>query len=204
MKQALQATALAHESGIAHRSIGRSSLLMGAKGQDKTIASSVYTVDAGQLVMKLADFGFSGMFELSTYDEEFVQRARTYGLAFGKGKMSDEVKDFCQAEDLHALGLVFVALLLTSLAEVDGVRANLPATDEDTLQRLMSDIFDKDIMQFREYVEAEDIWDNVVDMMDRLRGWELLSDLCFAREQVKNGKITTARDLLDSPFFASQ
>ena len=200
MKQSLEAVALTHASGVSHRSIGRSSLLMGAWSQDKTQASSVYTVNPSFLVMKLGDFGFSGLTELATYDSEFLQRARTFGLSFQEGRMTDEVEAFCQAEDLHALGMVFVSLLLTSLAEVDPL-AKLPATDEDTLQRLMTDIFEKDILQFREYVEADDMWDKVVEMLDELRGWELLSLLCFAREQVKEGNVTKARELLASPFF---
>lgn len=203
MKQSLKAVALVHQSGVSHRSIGRSSLLMGASGQNKMEASSVYTVSPTQLVMKLADFGFSGLFDLATYDKEFVQRAKTCGLSFSEGKLTKEVKDFCQAEDLHALGLVFTALLLTSLAEVDGLTSKIPATDEDTLQRLMTDIFEKDILQFREYVDAEDMWDKVVDMLDAMRGWELLSDLCFARESVQDGRMKTAEELLDSTFFQS-
>jgi hypothetical protein len=133
--------------------------------------------------MKIGDFGFSGLVELATYDRELRKRARTFGIAIQEGRLTDEVKAFCQAEDLHALGLVFVGLLLTSLADVEGPNANLPATDEDTLQRLMTDIFEKDILQFREYVEAEEMWENVVTMLDKLRGWELLSFALFLLER---------------------
>lgn len=203
MKQSLEAVALVHESGISHRSIGRSSLIMGATAQDKTQASSVYTISPSQVFMKLADYGFSGLEELATYDKEFLRRAKTFGLSFQEGRMTNEVAAFCQAEDLHALGLVFVALLLTSLAEVDPAKPNLPATDEETLQRLLTDIFEKDILQFREYVEAEEIWDNVVEMLDATRGWELLEFLCFAREKVKDGSAKTAKELLSVRFFQS-
>ena len=203
MKQSLEAVAFIHDSGISHRSIGRSSLIMCGFGQDKTQASSVYAVNPSFLLMKVGDFGFSGLMELATYDSGVRQRARTFGIAIQEGKMTEDVKAFCQAEDLHALGLVLVALLLTALAEVEGPRANLPATDDDTLQRLMSDIFEKDIMQFREYVEAEEMWENVVGMLDTLGGWELLSSLCFAREAVKDGNVSTARRLLSSAFFTT-
>lgn len=201
MKQSLEALALVHKSGVSHRSIGRSSLIMGATAQDKMQASSIYTVSPAQLFMKVADFGFSGLVDLATYDEEFRRRAKTFDLSFKEGQKDYEVEAFCQAEDLHALGLVFVALLLTTLAEVDGKKPNLPATDEATLQRLMTDIFEKDILQFREYMEAEDMWDDVVDMLDAMRGWELLESLCFAREKVKDGSVKTASELLSSAFF---
>lgn len=203
MKQSLEAVALLHESGVVHRSIGRSSLLMSGFGQDKTQASSVYSVNPSFLVMKVGDFGFSGLTELAAYDSGVRQRARTFGVTILEGKMTEEVKAFCEAEDLHALGLVFVGLLLTSLAEVEGPKANLPATDDDTLQRLMTDIFGKDILLFREYVEAEEMWESVVDMLDNSGGWELLSSLCFARETIKDGKVATARQLLSSAFFAT-
>ena len=203
MKQSLEAVALLHESGVVHRSIGRSSLIMSGFGQDKTQASSVYTVNPSFLVIKLGDFGFSGLTDLATYDSGVRQRARTFGVTIQEGKMTDEVKAFCQAEDLHALGLVFVALLLTSLAEVKFPKANLPATDDDTLQRLMTDIFGKDILLFREYVEAEEMWESVVDMLDNSGGWELLSSLCFARETIKDCKVATARQLLSSAFFST-
>ena len=42
-----------------------------------------------------------------------------------------------------------------------------------------------------------------MDMLDAMRGWELLSDLCFARESVQDGRMKTAEELLDSTFFQS-
>jgi len=58
----------------------------------------------------------------------------------------------------------------------------MPATDEDTLQRLLGEIFDKDFEQFREYVEAEDIWSNLVQLLDESdgSGWKVLETLVLA------------------------
>jgi serine/threonine protein kinase len=202
MKQSLEAVTNLHAAGVSHRSIGRSSLIMGSKTQDKLQSSSPYAIEASQLSMKLSDFGFACLFDLAVYEKEFCQRARTFGLAVIEGKMTREVELFAQAEDLHALGLVFVGLLLTSLAEVDGPQSPIPATDEETIQRLISDIFGKDIEQFREYVQAEDVWGNMVRLLDDFEGWKLLDSLCFAREKVKEGSMVTAEKLLESPFFA--
>lgn len=203
IRQCLEGVATLHESGIAHHSIGQSSLLISSPNMDKAEASSPYTVNPSMLAMKLADFGFSGRMDLSTYDSDFIRRAKTFGLFFQeRAEPTEECVRYAMAEDLHALGFVTVGLLLTSLAEVSDPKQNIPATDEDTLQRLMTDIFGKDMEQFRDYVEAEeDIWIDVVEMLDKSDGWSLLDALCFARERVVEDKFVTARELLKHQFF---
>jgi serine/threonine protein kinase len=207
MKSAVQAVADVHDSGIAHRSIGRSSLVLSSTSQDKRLASSVYFTQCSGLVVKLADFGFSGLLEESAYDDEFISRARSFGFSFRKGEDSLGVTNFAMAEDLHALGFVFLGLLLSSLAELPSPKAPMPATDEDTLQRLLGEIFDKDILQFREYVEAEECWVNLVELLDENdgAGWTVLETLFKAREKAAENKnslqVITARGLLSNPFF---
>jgi len=207
MKSAVQAVADVHDSGIAHRSIGRSSLVLSSTSQDKRLASSVFFTQCSGLVVKLADFGFSGLLEESAYDDEFISRARSFGFSFRKGEDSLGVTNFAMAEDLHALGFVFLGLLLSSLAELPNPTAPMPATDEDTLQRLLGEIFDKDILQFREYVEAEECWVNLVELLDEDggAGWTVLETLFKAREKAAENKnslqVITARGLLSNPFF---
>ena len=67
---------------------------------------------------------------------------------------------------MHALGFVAVGMLLSSLAELKSPTDPMPATDEDTLQRLLGDIFDKDVSQFREYCAAEEVWEPLVKLLD--------------------------------------
>jgi hypothetical protein len=159
--------------------------------------------------VKLADFGFSGVLEESTFDDDFLRRARSFGFSFRKGDRSLNASNFAMAEDLHALGFVFLGLLLSSLAELPRGDSPMPATDEDTLQRLLGEIFEKDINQFREYVEAEEVWSSLVDLLDENAGagWSVLETLFLAREKAaenKNSlKVITARGLLSNPFFAS-
>ena len=202
VKQALEAVATLHEAGIAHRSIGRSSVIIGSVGLDKNEAASPFSTNLARIHVKLADFGFSGRFEESTRDSAFLSRARSFGLNFAKNESSSATTGFAMAEDLHALGFVVLGLLLSTLAEVPTPEYNIPATDEDTLQRLLTDIFDKDMDQFRDYVEAEEIWSNLVTLLDEKEGWEFLESLLFARERAaKDGEILTARGLLSSPFL---
>jgi serine/threonine protein kinase len=208
MKGAILAVATMHESGIAHRSIGRSSIILSAKTMDKREASSPFTTMISQLQVKLADFGFSGLYERSTDDEEFRARARSFGLSFREGENSVVTANFAVAEDMHALGFVFLGLLLSSLAELPTPEYSMPATDEDTLQRLLGEIFDKDFDQFREYVEAEEIWSNLVELLDENdgAGWKVLETLVLAREKAAEKKdsfqMFTIRGLLSNPFFS--
>ena len=208
MKGAIEAVACLHESGVVHRSIGQSSLILSSKNMDKTEAASPYATMISQLRLKIADFGFSFLNEEATLNEEFCTRARTFGLSFRKGESSIPATNFAIAEDMHALGFVFFALLLSSLAELPDPSVQMPATDEDTLQRLFGEIFDKDVSQFREYVEAEEIWSDLVRLLDDKdrAGWKVLETLLLAREKVAKNKDTsqifTVRGLLSNPFFS--
>jgi len=85
MKGAIIAIAKMHESGIVHRSIGRTSIIISTTEMDKREAISPFKTTTSNLRIKLADFGFSGLYERSTLDEEFCTRARSFGLMFRKG-----------------------------------------------------------------------------------------------------------------------
>jgi serine/threonine protein kinase len=208
MKGAIEALANIHEAGMAHRSIGRSSLVMSTPSQDKREASSIYATRTASLQIKVSDFGFSGLLEDSCKDEEFLMRARAFGLSFRKGDTSSlAATNFAMAEDLHALGFVFLGLLLVTLAELPTATTPMPATDEDTLQKLLTEIFGNDFSAFREYVEAEDVWTKLVELLDEKdgAGWTVLETLFTAREKTAENKnslnVITARGLLNNPFF---
>jgi hypothetical protein len=216
LKGCIEALATLHDAGIVHRSIGRSSLILSnSKTLDKAAASSPFATlgNTVGLQVKLTDFGFSGPQQDSTLNEEFRNRARSYKLYFQKGENSILTTNFAIAEDMHALGFVFLGLVLTALADVPQSwnpkeQAVLPATDEDSLQRLLGEIFNKDVKgQFRDYVEAEECWTNVVALLDDKNGagWTVLETLICAREKVAANRdatqILSIRGLLSNPFF---
>ena len=105
----------------------------------------------------------------------------------------------------------FLGMLFTTLAEPATLTAPMPATDDDTWQRLFSEIFEKDMEQFREYCANEDIWDGVVELLDKEdgAGWDLLGKLLLSRERLRNWyndedrgiDIVSASGLLSHPFF---
>jgi hypothetical protein len=118
--------------------------------------------------------------------------------------------EFSKAEDLHALGFVFLALLFTTLAEPATLSAPMPPTDDDSWQRLFAEIFEKDMNEFRDYCTNEEVWANVVELLDMEEGagWSVLGALLLARERVvewyedsEERQLTSARMLLNSPFF---
>jgi len=207
MAKSLSALASIHEAGIAHRSIGRNSLVISGPNQNKAEASSIYFTRISGLTIKLSDFGFSCLLEDSAKDEEFLSRSRAFGLSIRKGDTSQKMKYFSMAEDLHALGFVFLGLLLVSLSDLPSSDSPMPATDEDTIQKILNEIFNQDFEAFREYVEAEEVWSELVKLLDDKdgAGWDVLQTLFRAREtaaESTNGvEVVSARGLLANRFF---
>jgi serine/threonine protein kinase len=210
LKSTISALATIHENGMVHGSIGRTSIILSTKAMDKREAISPMNTMISTLQVKLSDFAFSKVFEQSTADEEFCTRAKAFGFNFRKGDHNILTTNFAIAEDMHALGFVLIGLLLTSLAELPQPVTSayqMPATDEDTLQRLLGDIFDKDMNQFREFVLEEDIWSSLVALLDEndRSGWKVLETLVLAREKAAKSKGTdqlfTIRGLLSTPFL---
>eukprot|EP00536_Pseudo-nitzschia_multiseries_P008078 jgi/Psemu1/296793/fgenesh1_pm.199_\ len=207
MVKSLAALASLHEAGIVHRSIGRNSLIITSPTQNKAEVSSIYFTRISGLTIKLSDFGFSCLLEDSSKDEEFLSRSRAFGLSIRKGDTSQVTTNFAIAEDLHALGFVFLGLLLVSLSELPSAGSPMPATDEDTIQKILNEIFNQDFEAFREYVEAEDIWSELVKLLDEKdnAGWEVLQALFKARETAAKNtdglEGITARGILGNRFF---
>jgi len=220
LKGMLNAVATAHEAGIVHRSIGRNSFILSSVGQDKQEATSPYAVVVARLRVILSDWGFSATVEEAAQGKELGVRSRMFGIpAVGSyddkrtenDRISVAAEEFALAEDLHSLGFVFLGVLFTTLAEPATLSVQMPPTDDDSWQRLFSDIFEKDMGNFRDYCANEDIWDGVVELLDREEGagWDLLGDLLLARERLgewykeekNDAELVSASDLLDHPFF---
>ena len=206
----LTALAEIHEEGLVHRSLGRNSMLLSSKTQDKREAVSVYATQTSNLLIKLSDFGFSiPQTQVMIDDPDFATRARSFGLSFSPGQTANvPIVNFAMAEDMHALGFVVLALLLSSLAELNAIDDPVPPTDEDSLQRLLGDIFDKDVKeQFREYALNEECWSNLVELLDENNGagWNVLDALLNAREKAaaatSQDNLISVRRLLSNPFF---
>jgi len=224
LKGMLTSVASAHEAGIVHRSIGRNSFILSSVGQDKREATSPYAVVLARLRVILSDWGFSASIEEAIQEKEFKGRSRMFGIpaldsyenqVATDDRISDAAERFAKAEDLQALGFVFLAMLFSTLAEPATLSAPMPANDDDTWQRLFNEIFDKDMDSFRDYCENEDVWDSVVELLDRedKAGWSLLGDLLLARERLsdwyKGGdeerdEPISATELLEHPFFQTR
>jgi serine/threonine protein kinase len=222
LKGMLTALATAHNANIIHRSIGRNSFILSSIGQDKREATSPYATVLSRLRVILSDWGFSALAMDAIREKEFSIRLRMFDLPNNQGDnsiMNDQSTttvaiDFAKAEDLNALGFVFLGLLFTTLAEPATLTAPMPATDDDTWQRLFTDIFDKDMEQFRDYCANEDVWDSVVGLLDKENGagWDLLGSLLLSRERLRDWytkdeersgtvDVISASSLASHPFF---
>ena len=190
-------------------------MIITSPSQNKAEASSIYFTSPEGLSVKLSDFGFAGLLEDSAQDDpEFATRARSFGLSVkGRGSTATSLSlaatNFAMAEDLHALGFVFMGLLLVSLSELPTASTPIPSTDEDTIQKLLGEIFENDFDAFRDYVEAEEVWSSLVNLLDDDggAGWDVLRTLFQARETAAENQnslqIVTARGLLSNRFFRS-
>lgn len=215
----LSAVASAHEAGIVHRSLGRNSFILSSVGQDKREATSPYAVVIPRLRVILSDWGFSATLQEAVQEKELGVRSKLFGIpavdSYENQRSNDDRIDvaagqFAMAEDLNALGFVYLGLLFATLANPATLSAPMPPTDDDSWQRLFSDIFNKDMGAFRDYCTNEDVWDEVVELLDREEGagWNLLGELLLARERLgeaftedEERQFGSAKDLLEHPFF---
>ena len=135
--QCLEAVAQMHECGLVHGSIGLGSILLSSTSMDKTEAASISATTKSRLRVVFSDFGFGRSIIDQESDENFIYRTRSFGLDL-KGTNTLAATGFAMAEDLHALGFVFLGTLLTTLAEFppEATNMQMPPTGEDQLQRV--------------------------------------------------------------------
>ncbi|CBN77912.1 ATP binding protein, putative [Ectocarpus siliculosus] len=161
MRGAANALAFMHESGVVHRSLGASSL-------------RVNTLDERyprQLEVLLSDFGFAT--RLSEIDDETIRRASSAGATSPLA-----VSDFLFREDLYSLGYVFLELVFGAFCDDKSKRP-----DQNSLKRLLEDIFKGDFKAFKDYCLTEPVWEPAVEVLDADRGsgWGLATALLQAR-----------------------
>lgn len=220
LKGMLTAVSTAHDAGIVHRSIGRNSFVLSSIGQDKREGTSPYAVVISRLRVILSDWGFSALAADAAKEKESGVRSQMFGIP-GVDSYENQVAvndrinmaatEFAKAEDLNALGFVFLGMLFTTLAEPATLTSPIPASDDDTLQRLFSEIFEKDMEQFRDYCANEEVWGSVVELLDKEdgAGWDLLGSLLLSRERLRDWykqddrgiEVVSATGLISHPFF---
>lgn len=184
MLRSLEALLFLHATGLVHRSVGTSSLL-------------VNTVDnrfADSLDVKLKDFGFAKpVSELAAGVE--LERAKKAGAS-----NPSEIASFFYAEDIYSLAYTFCELIFESHA---AIQRNVPKPDasQDRFKATFEDTFEFDITRFREYCKAEDAWAGAVKFLDSNdgSGWDLLKAMLQARENYAEISLLA---LTKSAFFA--
>ncbi|CAM9580752.1 unnamed protein product [Discosporangium mesarthrocarpum] len=194
MRGAVESLAFMHEAGVAHRSLGSPSL-------------RISTVDERfpqQLEVLLSDIGFST--PVTELDEDTMHRARKFGAT-----STLEVADFLLREDLYSLGYVFLELVFSSFCT-----SKARAPDQNSLKRLLEDIFGGDFRDFKDYCLGDDAWERAVAVLDRNSGagWGLAVALLGSRVVQGNGgdggggrggggelSMVSTRAILSLPYF---
>jgi len=201
LPQALNALACLHEAGYAHRVLSAASIQLGAKtGMNKNVALEY--CDPSMLSIKFSDFG-----RATSLDGDTLPGG---GLTL-------------VAEDLRALGLIFLQLLLGALAETISVDPSTslyvplprppPVTSADLVRQLA--LFDGRIAGdsgFSEFCRGEPAWSKVVALLDADdgAGWQFLELLVGAPTALSVGgadglpALRSARGMTAHPFLQTQ
>jgi len=188
-KETLETIGWLHGQGIVHRSLGPSSLLLSTYDQSESPR------------VQCIDFGFA--VTASRLSEREVASA----IGRGAEGLADVIPFLMRADDLHALGYVFLELLLgaSSSGVIGGPRSG-PSTDIPSIKNLVEDVCEGDVRgRFRNYCYQIPEWRDAVEMLDEadLAGWDLIQAFvaCGLKPSEEAVKPITAQFLLLSPWF---
>ena len=189
MKSTLEAVAFLHEASIVHRSLSGASLLL-STSDDRVSNPRV----------KISDFGFASTITEAATDPGVLTRARALGCA----NSAFDITAFVTGEDLHAVGLLFLEFYFSSLVAWESdERSRAISSDQVTFQKLYSDVFDCDIIRFRDYCAEEPLWAEATSFLNDKggSGWQLFDLLLSARTPKKSPSMTAASSFLEAPKF---
>lgn len=184
--RSLQALSWLHAKGVAHRSIGPSSLIMSTYDQQLPT----------RLFVKLIDLGFGTTASLLPPEE--------ISAAMSRGATTPlDVLPLLQRDDLHCLAYVLLETMLAA-AGAEGEQPP-PSTELQGLKRLVEDVFEGDVTtQFRAYVREEQRWGLACELLDEheMAGWQLLQQMVDCREPASEAaRRVSAQGLLESAWF---
>jgi serine/threonine protein kinase len=188
----VRALAFVHERGVAHGSLGSGAVLL----------SHVDDRKAGQLVVKLDNFGFAQRQALPPDSTE-----APWPSQLGE----DHPLIAAQREDMAAMAITLLETVFSALAvepEVYSSDDEGPVgaaggasaaarrdTSADALGRLVFEVFQRDVRAFRRYAEQEAGWEAPVAFLDEQHraGWLLIAALVEGQPR--------AAELVGSPFL---
>eukprot|EP00891_Asterochloris_glomerata_P005155 jgi/Astpho2/5155/Aster-x0666 len=185
MRGALQALAYCHERGVAHGSLGSGSILLSAFDDRR----------AGDLIVKLDNFGFARASFACSLTQHSGGSLPCGGPLYPGPRPLDEDHPLMlsQQEDLQALGSVFQELIFSALSTAGPSEI----TSGAALQRLLTDVFQGRINEFKRYCSQEPDWQDAILLLDEFgsSGWDLIASLAAGEK--------SAGDLLFNPFICN-
>jgi hypothetical protein len=172
--------AAVHAAGIVHRGVGPA--CFGVSTLDER--------EAAALRVRLDNFGFSLVAAQAAEDSVLVRRAaiaraeRPGARDMTQLPSSAELAALLERDDLRALGYSVLEVLLSVSERLcsdappapggGGGGAAAPDTSsasvQATLRRLVEDVYDGDMLRFREYCAADSRWREAVALLDRQGG----------------------------------
>eukprot|EP00210_Caulerpa_lentillifera_P002425 g2324.t1 len=159
-KGLFEAVQFCHERGVVHGSLGSGSILL----------STFDDHAADELVVKLDNFGFASKIKGTVFDSVYDPLPLLMKWCLdSEGIWTDP------EQDIKALGLVFLELVILSLAECEAADSCNPSS----IERLAVEIFNNDFESLQEYCRNEPDWHKAVELLDQRNksGWKLLHDL---------------------------
>ena len=120
-------------------------------GTEKREATNAYAVLVDRLRVVLSEWDFAQTVEGTVEDEEF-QLLKSFGIdTYNTDDLA--IEQFARAEDLHALGFVFSALLFTTTS------LNLPLYRHQCLRRMMNKSLES-IVRMKKLLARENVVDS--------------------------------------------
>ncbi|GAB4823864.1 hypothetical protein N2152v2_010910 [Parachlorella kessleri] len=170
-RASLAALAYCHDRGVVHGSLGSGSILL----------STFEDAEADQLIVKLDNFGFArrivpaGVSPTSSMDG-----TEGSSVLVPQPNLGEETPlAMGQKQDLRALAIVLLECLLSSLAE----GGPSPATSAEAIERVLGEVFQWDVNEFRQYCANEPDWGTAAAFLDdeNKAGWLLIEALVHGR-----------------------
>jgi len=166
----LGALAFCHERNVVHGSVGSGSFLL----------SSFDDQDANRLVVKLDNFGFARRISLppqsSSFSSSRINGGKQPVPLFPEPRpFDDSPMALGRRGDLRQLAVVLLECILSALAE----GAPSERTSTDSVVRLLAEVMEWDMQQFRSFCEDDGELDGAMTLLkaDDGAGWDLLHDL---------------------------
>lgn len=192
IRESLTALRFVHSLGVVHRSLGAASLIVHVPSTN--VQRIRRLGEAGEVQVKLRDFGFAVPLTEACRDTAMEQRARREGAV-----TPGDVARYVCAEDVRALGYTLLELIFRYLIASEAAAATTTTTttrrrggEEEAIvaaaaderisaasfKRMLEDVFSMDLVgRFCDYAEEEPAWEPALRFLQSAGVMELMESV---------------------------